>query len=93
MALIECPECKGQASSTANVCPHCGFHLPGGCGSHRRCMHIFPLVILFAVACVLLLIFCSVAVNINSNNGMINFNSNKRGIFPRLRIRCGRCCR
>jgi hypothetical protein len=24
MALIECPDCKGPLSSTADVCPHCG---------------------------------------------------------------------
>ncbi|HMD69249.1 MAG TPA: hypothetical protein VKF42_10260 [Chitinivibrionales bacterium] len=90
MALLECPECKGQASSSACRCPHCGFSLKGRSGSLSR---YIPVVLACALACVLLVIFCSVAVNINSNNGMINFNSNKRGIFPRLRIRCGRCCR
>ena len=25
MALIKCPECGGQVSSTAKLCPHCGF--------------------------------------------------------------------
>jgi len=24
MALIECPECKGQVSDKAEACPHCG---------------------------------------------------------------------
>lgn len=25
MALITCPECHGQVSDKAAVCPHCGF--------------------------------------------------------------------
>ena len=25
MALIKCPECKGQVSDTAESCPHCGY--------------------------------------------------------------------
>jgi hypothetical protein len=27
MALINCPECNGQVSDRAPVCPHCGFPL------------------------------------------------------------------
>lgn len=29
MALINCPECGGQVSDRAPVCPHCGFPLSG----------------------------------------------------------------
>lgn len=25
MALEKCPECGGQLSSTARMCPHCGY--------------------------------------------------------------------
>lgn len=28
MALIECAECKGQVSDTADKCPHCGARVP-----------------------------------------------------------------
>jgi hypothetical protein len=37
MALIKCPECEGQVSASATLCPHCGFSLKkngrktGGC--------------------------------------------------------------
>lgn len=27
MALVTCPECKGNVSDKAGVCPHCGFPL------------------------------------------------------------------
>lgn len=27
MTLIECPECKGNVSSRASACPHCGFEV------------------------------------------------------------------
>ncbi len=27
MALIKCPECGGQVSDTAKLCPHCGFEV------------------------------------------------------------------
>ena len=27
MALIQCPECSGQVSTTLEACPHCGFQL------------------------------------------------------------------
>lgn len=27
MALIKCSECKKEISSTAKVCPHCGFKM------------------------------------------------------------------
>lgn len=27
MALINCPECSGQVSDKAKVCPHCGYEL------------------------------------------------------------------
>lgn len=27
MALIQCPECKKEVSSTAPTCPHCGYQL------------------------------------------------------------------
>lgn len=27
MALIKCPECGGQVSDSATICPHCGFSL------------------------------------------------------------------
>lgn len=29
MALITCPECNGQVSDKATVCPHCGYPLEG----------------------------------------------------------------
>lgn len=28
MALVTCPECKGDVSTSANSCPHCGFSSP-----------------------------------------------------------------
>lgn len=27
MAIIDCPECKREASSTLSSCPHCGYRL------------------------------------------------------------------
>lgn len=30
MALIQCPECKGQVSSEADVCPKCGHPVKRG---------------------------------------------------------------
>lgn len=29
MALVQCRECKGEVSSQAKVCPHCGLRKPG----------------------------------------------------------------
>ena len=51
---------------------------------------MIPIMFFFFVAIVFLIIFCTATVNYNSNNGLINFHSNKRGIFPRLRFNC-RC--
>jgi hypothetical protein len=47
-----------------------------------------PLLLLSALAIVLLALFFTATVNVNSNNGMINFHWNRRGIFPRLGFRC-----
>ena len=30
MALIQCPECSGQISDKAIICPHCGFPVRDG---------------------------------------------------------------
>lgn len=30
MALIQCPECSGQISDKAIICPHCGFPVRNG---------------------------------------------------------------
>ena len=30
MALIKCPECSGQVSDKALLCPHCGFPMREG---------------------------------------------------------------
>jgi hypothetical protein len=51
-----------------------------------------PLLLLAALAIVLLALFFTATVNVNSNNGMINFHWNRRGIFPRLGFRCSCGC-
>jgi hypothetical protein len=91
MALIECPECKGQVSNTVRHCPHCGFHVQK-CGCrHHGCFPMLPLLFLGLAVIVFLFLIFAAGVNVNSNNGMINFNWHKRGIMPRLRFfrRCG----
>ena len=30
MALLECPDCTGQLSSSAAACPHCGYRAVAG---------------------------------------------------------------
>lgn len=92
MSLVNCPECKNQVSDAARTCPHCGIRMKTCCtggGVHGRLMSTAALF-LCVVAFVILVIFCNKTVNVNSNNGFINFHSNKRGIFPRLRFSC-RC--
>lgn len=27
MSIIKCPECKGKVSSSAEICPHCGYKI------------------------------------------------------------------
>jgi hypothetical protein len=94
MPLVNCPECKNQVSDSARACPHCGIGLKKCCGigTAHGSLVILPIMFLCLVAFVFLLIFCSRTVNMNSNNGFINFHNNKRGIFPSLRFtcRCGR---
>jgi hypothetical protein len=36
MALINCPECNGQVSDQAAMCPHCGYPIRGGYGYEYR---------------------------------------------------------
>jgi hypothetical protein len=90
MALIECPECKSQVSSTVRHCPHCGFHVQK-CGCrHHDYFPMIPLVFLGLAIVVFLFLIFAAGVNVKSNNGLINFHLNRRGIFPRLRFSC-RC--
>lgn len=35
MAIVSCPECKGQVSSAAAACPHCGHPMSGPPGAPR----------------------------------------------------------
>jgi|GEM_PF-2680689 hypothetical protein len=88
MALAECPECKAQVSDTVRHCPHCGFRLKKCCGHHDGRLMFLPLVLVGVVVILLLAVFFTATVSINSNNGMINFHWNKRGIFPRLGLKC-----
>lgn len=90
MALTECPECKAQVSDTVRQCPHCGFHVKKCCGHGQRCFPLLPFIFLGTIIIVFLIIFCAVTVNVNSNNGLINFHWNRRGIFPKIRCAC-RC--
>lgn len=30
MALVTCPECNQEVSSSANTCPHCGYKINSG---------------------------------------------------------------
>jgi len=46
-----------------------------------------PLLLCGALAIALLALFFTATVNVNSNNGMINFHWNKRG-FSELGFRC-----
>ncbi len=93
MALAECPECKAQVSDTVRHCPQCGFRLKKCCGHHTGRPMFLPVVLVGIVVILLLAIFFTATVNVNSNNGMINFHWNKRGIFPRLGFRCSCGCR
>jgi hypothetical protein len=88
MALVKCPECEGQVSDSVRHCPHCGFRLKRCCPSPHDHLMFLPLLLLGALAIVLLALFFTATVNVNSNNGMINFHWNGRGIFPRLGFRC-----
>jgi len=36
MALVNCPECDGQVSDQAAMCPHCGYPIRGGYGYEYR---------------------------------------------------------
>jgi uncharacterized membrane protein YdbT with pleckstrin-like domain len=36
MAIVACPECKGQVSSAAAACPHCGHPMVAGSGIAAR---------------------------------------------------------
>jgi hypothetical protein len=88
MALIECPECKGQVSDTVRHCPHCGFHVKKCCRHHHGRPPLFPLLVVGAAVVVFLILFCAMTVNVNSNNGMINLHWNRLGIFPRIKFNC-----
>ena len=84
MALVECPECKGQISNAALHCPHCGYRIKSRCCGHH--VPIAVVILLCAIGCVLFFVFCAATVNVNSNNGMINFHWTKRGLFPRAKF-------
>lgn len=69
MALVECPECKGQVSDTAKACPHCGFGSKikgksGGCS--KSAIQIFGVIILFAI----LMNICSEEKTPNTNDSI-----------------------
>lgn len=38
MALIKCPECSGNVSTSAATCPHCGFPIASTTTSENICM-------------------------------------------------------
>ena len=38
MAIIQCPECNGNVSTSAEVCPHCGFPLAKKMKPETICM-------------------------------------------------------
>jgi len=44
MALVDCPECRREVSSTAVTCPHCGHGLKGEicpwCGRPKHCIRL-----------------------------------------------------
>tara|TARA_Y100000310_G_C20677507_1_gene813944 strand:+ start:1509 stop:1694 length:186 start_codon:yes stop_codon:yes gene_type:complete len=42
MALVECPECGGAVSDSAEFCPHCGLSAydPAGLAEERKIKHI-----------------------------------------------------
>jgi hypothetical protein len=52
---------------------------------------MIPLALLGLGIMVLFFLVFAAGVNVNSNNGMININKSRKGIFPRIKFSC-RCC-
>mgnify|MGYP002621775967 CR=1 FL=1 len=38
--LISCPECKGQVSTKASICPHCGYRIPKDLKNKKKRMRL-----------------------------------------------------
>ena len=46
MTLMRCPECRGQVSSRAGSCPHCGYPIEGDQDGEGRFSRVSIMVIL-----------------------------------------------
>jgi RNA polymerase subunit RPABC4/transcription elongation factor Spt4 len=47
MELVNCPECKKEISSSAKICPHCGYKLAK---NNRGCFTLFiGLIVIFLI--------------------------------------------
>ncbi|MBE6151282.1 MAG: zinc ribbon domain-containing protein [Firmicutes bacterium] len=71
MALIKCPECKKDVSSTINKCPHCGYKIKDNFNLKKI---LLKNKILFIVVMIFILIII-IGLIINALNGP---NSNSR---------------
>jgi predicted amidophosphoribosyltransferase len=59
MALKQCPECKKEVSSTAELCPHCGYKLRKTSGCVTMIAAFFFLILLVLVVMALLKIIAA----------------------------------